>query len=343
MKKKVLLGMSGGLDSTYAVHVLRECGFEVEGAVLRMHPYTEVAEAEAAARSLSVPLRVIDAMALFEECVISDFCADYHNAQTPNPCVVCNEKVKFRLLYEEAKREGFDAIATGHYANVVYKDGRYAVSSGEDARKDQSYMLYRLPQEILAMLVLPLGDCIKSEIVKSARAMDMAAAERPESQEICFVKDESYADFIERRTHKSLKGFFVDEDGKILGEHEGMIRYTVGQRKGLGISAASRLFVQELRTGRNEIVLAPQPRKNSNFYVKDAVFSGMKRELLEEGAVFDVKIRYNAPKVKVKVAKENGELHVVFLDGGHNVTPGQSAVFYREDVVMFGGKISLKP
>ena len=163
--KKVLLGMSGGIDSTYAVHLLKEKGYCVEGAVLVMHEYTELSEAQEAARGMDIPLHVIHAEDAFDTLVVKEFCETYQKAETPNPCIICNERVKMRLLYEEAMRLGFDAIATGHYARVVRVGERYAIGEAKDSRKDQSYMLYRLPQHVLARLLLPLGDCVKSDIV----------------------------------------------------------------------------------------------------------------------------------------------------------------------------------
>ncbi len=344
MRNKVLLGMSGGFDSTYAVHALRESGYEVEGAILRMHKYTEMEEAEASARSLRVPLRVIDAECAFERDVIKGFCVSYCNAETPNPCIVCNEKVKFRLLYEEAKKEGFDWIATGHYANIVHTGVQYAVAQARDIKKDQSYMLYRLPQEILSMLLFPLGNLIKSEIVLHARSMEMEAADRPESQEICFVRNESYADYIEKRVGSLPRGHFVDEEGNVLGVHDGIIRYTVGQRKGLGISAATRLFVRDICSENNEIILGKEPRGVTAFLMRKVVFSGIRAEEVSENMIFDAKIRYNAPPVKVKLIKEAGDCwRVCFLEKALSVTPGQSAVLYLDGVVACGGVIGKMP
>ncbi len=340
MKNRVLLGMSGGIDSTYAVHALRQMGYEVEGAIIRMHAYTELEEAKASARALSVPLRIIDASDAFEKYVVDGFCSAYRSAQTPNPCIVCNELVKFRFLYEEAKREGFDRIATGHYANIARLGERYAVAHAKDGKKDQTYMLYRLPQDILSMLVFPLGNSIKTEIAAQAKEMKLEAAERSESQEICFVKNENYADFIERRTGSLPKGNFVDQEGRVLGEHEGIIRYTVGQRKGLGISAATRLFVQEIVPERNEIVLGSEVRREESFAIANTVFSGMREEDFRDGMLLSAKIRYNAPLTQVKLFKENdGFLRAHFVEKAMGVTPGQSAVFYQNGVVQFGGII----
>ena len=338
--KKVLLGMSGGLDSTYAVMRLREMGYYVEGAVLKMHTYTEIEEAEKSAAYLDVPLRVIDAQDAFFNTVVSDFCEAYRNGRTPNPCVICNERVKLQRLYEEAVRSSFDYIATGHYARVAEKNGRYAVWMGEDKSKDQSYMLYRLSQEVLSRLILPLGDLLKADIRAFAQKEGLAAANRPESQEICFVREESYPEYIERTCGGLPQGDFVDEKGMVLGRHKGIHHYTVGQRKGLGISAASRLFVQSIHPKDNRIVLSNTPRRTDAFYISSLVFSGALEDAFVEEELFEVKIRYLAKKQKARLSREEDGRWLVRLErGAISVTPGQSAVFYRDECVMLGGII----
>ncbi len=340
--KKVLLGMSGGLDSTYAVTRLREMGYFVEGAVLKMHSYTEIEEARACAASLSVPFRVIDAENTFAQTVISNFVHSYRGGKTPNPCVLCNEAVKLRLLYEEALNSSFDYIATGHYARVSLENGRYAVSMGADTRKDQSYMLYRLPQEILERLILPLGDLLKAEVKQTSKEQGIAAAERPESQEICFVKGESYAQYIERVAGTMPEGEFVDEHGEVLGRHKGIHHYTVGQRKGLGVSADSRLFVQCFELNSNRIVLAKTPKTGKRFYISSPVFSGMTEENAASGASLLVKIRYLAKPQRAHIIKEDSGKWLVTLSAeASSLTPGQSAVFYEEGRIMLGGEIEL--
>ena len=338
--KKVLLGMSGGVDSTYAVHLLKEQGYYVEGVVLRMHDYTEVEEAKAAAEALAIPLQVICVEKLFEEKVIEDFCDAYRNARTPNPCIVCNEHVKFRALYEEAMRRGFDAIATGHYARVVQLSGRYAIAEAKDLKKDQSYMLYRLPQEILARLLLPLGDCTKTDVVAQASELRLAVAHRPESQEICFVK-EDYADYIEKRCGPSEEGFFVNEQGSVIGQHRGIIRYTVGQRKGLGVSASTRLFVKEIQSEDNVIVLAPSAPTAIGFTLERIVFSGASPEDMLFSGEVKIRVRYQAALISATMTRDaNGAWQVSLKDKAVFVTAGQSAVVYRDGIVLCGGFIS---
>lgn len=337
--KRVLIGMSGGVDSTYAALCLREQGYDVFGAVLRMHAATEIAEAEESAAALGIPLAVLDCTERFSGCVISDFMREYREGRTPNPCIVCNEKVKFRALYEEARRQGIPYIATGHYANVVCENGRYAIACASDSKKDQSYMLYRLPQDILSSLLLPLGDTQKSDIVEEAKRLRLHAADREESQEICFVKDESYAEYIERMCGKAKEGDFVDEHGRVLGRHKGIVHYTVGQRKGLGVSSTGRLFVKEIDVESNRIVLSDTRVLTREFSLSSCVFSGYGEEALGKGAdELFVKLRYTVPPVSARVLNEGGGVFRVLLqEEAPFVTPGQSAVFYKGNKVVFGG------
>ena len=337
---KILLGISGGLDSAYSALLLREAGHTVETAVLKMHPYTEIKEAKDAAEALALPFHIISCEELFEKVVVADFCDAYLSANTPNPCIVCNERVKFRVLYDYAMTHGFDCIATGHYANIVEENGRFSVACARDTSKDQSYMLYRLPQEILAKLLLPMGNIIKKEAKEDGAKRGLRAAERAESQEICFVRDESYAEYIERVRGASPVGDFVDEQGSVLGKHQGVIRYTVGQRKGLGVSAASRLFVQEIDVASNKIILSDQAPKCTGFLMDAPVFSGLTMEEALASDALRVRVRYTAPMARARITTENGVLKCVLLEETRcAVTPGQSAVFYVDSRVVFGGVI----
>ncbi len=340
MKGRILLGMSGGVDSTYAAYVLRAAGYEVEGAVLKMHEYTELDEALESAQSIGIPIRILDARETFSRIVIDDFCRAYQNAMTPNPCIICNEHVKFRILYEEAVKNGFDKIATGHYARVAERNGRHAIEMARDASKDQSYMLYRLSGDILSRLVLPLGEHLKTEIFDEAAALALSAAFRPESQEICFIKGESYVDYIEGESGPFKKGVFVDESGRVLGAHNGIPCYTIGQRKGLGISAPTRLFVKEIHPKTGEIVLSDSAPLSSEFLVSNMVFSGMDEAAALSAEKLRVKVRYQAAPVAARLTREaNGTFRVSLAERIRFVTPGQSAVLYHGDRVVCGGVI----
>ena len=338
--KKVLLGMSGGLDSSYAALSLLDAGYSVEGAIVRMHAHTEMEEAKASAASLGIPLRIIDAEKRFEDTVVQDFCNAYRSGVTPNPCVLCNSSVKLACLYEEALKDGFDYIASGHYASVDrLANGRYAVRAGKDSAKDQSYMLYRLPQHILERLILPLGDRIKCEIREEARGRSLLAAEREESQEICFVKGESYTDFIERKTGAMPSGLFLDEEGRCLGNHKGILHYTVGQRKGLGVSASTRLFVRRIDAETNTVILSDSRVRANTFYMADPVFSGLSEEECE-GIDLALRVRYQAKPLGARLEKEGKRFLVRVIGSEASPAPGQSAVLYLGEHVVAGGIIS---
>ncbi len=337
---KVLIGLSGGFDSAYSARLLQEEGHTVEGAVLDMHGYTEIDEARAAADALKIPLHVICCRALFDLHVAEDFCREYLAGRTPNPCVVCNEKVKFRALFDYAVSHGFDRIATGHYARITDREGVCAVSVAADKSKDQSYMLYRLPREIREKLLLPMGNIIKKEAKVSRTAGALVAAQRPESQDVCFVGEEGYADYIERRFGPSTPGDFIGEGGEVLGKHNGIIRYTVGQRKGLGISARSRLYIRRIDPETNTILLTPTASSVRRFLLRETVFSGLTREEALSAGDLTVRVRYTAPPVSARIWEEDGALWVELKeDTAAVVAPGQSAVFYSADAVAFGGFI----
>ena len=341
---RILLGMSGGLDSTYAAYELLSQGHTVEGAVLKMHEYTDIQSASDSAESLGIPLHVIDCREEFEKKVISNFLDEYPKGRTPNPCVVCNSSVKFFELFEYANKNGFDAIATGHYARVVKREykGRelYTLSCAKDSKKDQTYVLWRLSQDILSKLILPLADSEKADIREKAYEMSLKAAARDESQEICFVPDGDYASFIEERTALSKKGNFVDEDGNVLGEHQGIIRYTVGQRKGLGIAMGTRVFITKIDSVKNEITRSKDDSFRDEIYVSDMNFVGISELTVGEEIELLVKIRYLAPKVSCILKYLGNRRAMVKLSLPQRaVTPGQSAVFYDGDLLTAGGFI----
>ena len=344
---RILVGMSGGLDSTYAALKLIDEGHEVEGAVLVMHDYTETDAAERAASEIGIKLHRVDCRAAFDEAVKAYFVNEYMNARTPNPCIVCNREVKFKFLLKYALDNGFDAIATGHYAKVkrvMDNDAeRFAVFSAEDLKKDQSYMLYRLSQEVLSHLVLPLSELEKTEIRKKAEALGLSSAKSSESQEICFIPDNDYASYIEKACGAVPEGDFVSPDGAILGKHKGIIRYTVGQRKGLGISLGARAFVTDINPENNTVTLDNSPKMSWDITVTDVIFSGVSEQ--PAGSEMDalVKLRYQAPRVHARVRfLGNGSLVARLYTPAASVTPGQSAVFYAGDKLIFGGFISRK-
>lgn len=339
-EKKILLGMSGGIDSTYAVTELRRQGYEVAGAFLKMTPESETESAVRAAAVLGVPLTVVDCTERFRDIVIENFLSEYAAARTPNPCIVCNRFVKIAVLCETAKAMGISKVATGHYARIAVDEstGRYCVRKAVDPRKDQSYMLWRLTQEQLSMLEFPLGELLKSEIKEKAREMELPNADAPESQEICFTDD--YVSYIEERRGKFPKGNFTDEDGKMLGKHEGIIRYTVGQRKGLGISLGRPAFVMAIDPVLHTVTLTSDESKifSDVLVCKDlnfmALAPGEYEAIPGEG-----KVRYAAKPEEANALVQNGEARIAFARCVRAVTPGQSVVFYRGDRILFGGMI----
>lgn len=341
---RILVGMSGGIDSTYAALKLKNEGHEVEGAVLVMHAYTETSLALSSGEELGIKVHTVDARDAFEKEVIPNFISEYRNGRTPNPCIVCNGAVKFKLLLDFALENGFDAIATGHYASIVEQNnGKFTVARATDTKKDQSYMLWRLSDEVRSHLILPLGGLTKEEIRKDAASLGLSAHDRPDSQEICFIPDGDYVSYIENRAGACERGKFIDDNGKVIGEHNGIINYTVGQRKGLGISASSRIFVTDIDPENNTVTLSPSFSESCSLTVSGAIFSGMNELSIGEKAYLEVKLRYAAPPIKCVVErKKDGSIFVELAAPARAVTPGQSAVFYKDDLLMFGAFIEKK-
>lgn len=336
---KILVGISGGVDSAFAAKKLITLGYEVEGAVLIMHEHTEVSSAREAAASVGIKLHEIDCRESFAQ-IKENFVNEYINARTPNPCIICNERVKFKTLFDFAECRGFDAIATGHYAKVIKLNDRYALAVAEDSRKDQTYMLYRLPQNILSKLVFPLCEGKKIDIRILAEKQGISAANREDSQEICFLPEGNHTEYIESVTGKCPEGNFVDENGKILGKHKGIIHYTVGQRKGLGISLGERAFVTEINPKTNTVTLSPNMSGKTIVELTDVVYSGMTPPAVECEVELDVKLRYTAPLVKAKVHLYPEGRATLTLDTPQKFAPGQSAVLYSDGIVMLGGFIN---
>ena len=340
LKLKILVGMSGGVDSTYAALKLLDEGHEVVGAVLVMHEYTEIDSAVVAAERVGIPLVKIDCTKPFEQAVKSYFSSEYAAGRTPNPCIVCNREVKFKYLAKYARENGFDRIATGHYARIVKTNDGYAVSRAVDSTKDQTYMLYRLPQDVLEILALPLSDEVKSDVKKKAEARGIIEPDVKESQEICFIPDNDYRSYIEEKLGKFPDGCFVDDNGRVIGKHRGIIGYTVGQRKGLGISLGQRAFVSRIDPKRNEVTLSTEKPITRVFAASDLVYSGIAPLEIGKSIRADVKIRYHAAPTSATVtAIGEGRVRIEIDDPKGLVAPGQSVVAYDNDIVLFGGFI----
>ncbi len=337
---KILVGISGGVDSAAAALKLLRDGHDVECAILKMHEYTDIDGGRNVAESLGLCLHEIDMQTRFNDVVKENLINEYLNGRTPNPCILCNEMVKFRGLYDFAMLHGFDAIATGHYSSVSKENGRYAVTVAKDIHKDQSYMLYRLPQEILSKLVLPLSEDVKNDVRSLARDAGISSADNKDSQEICFLPDNDYPKFIEKKRGYIPKGYFVDEDRNILGEHKGIYRYTVGQRKGLGIALGERVFVTKISPIDNTVTLSPKMIGVTEVELTDCVFSGVCQPLEPYVRTLNVKLRYSAPFMPVSASfVPDGKIFLHF-DLPVTAAPGQSAVLYDGKKVVAGGYIN---
>lgn len=340
---KILLGLSGGVDSAYAARLLIDEGHTVEGAILVMHEHTEIAAAEAVARDLGIRLHIVDCTEPFDRIIKENFVREYLGGRTPNPCILCNEQVKFKYLHLYAKSHGFDKIATGHYASIGSRDlgsgERLTLIKAEDSSKDQTYMLYRLSEEILADTAFPLGNLTKDKVREGARLSGISSADRKDSLEICFLPDGNYAEYIEKREGPSPQGNFIDQNGKILGTHKGIIRYTVGQRKGLGISLGERAFVTAIDPIGNTVTLSPSMNGRQKITVSDLVFSGIKPEKFPMELELTVKLRYSAREEPVRALIESQSQATLIFDTPVKAAPGQSAVLYLDNAVAFGGII----
>lgn len=340
--KKVALAMSGGVDSSVAAILLQEAGYEVIGITLTLWgSSTAEQDAKKVADILKIPHHTIDMAEYFEQIVIKNFIQEYTLGHTPNPCIVCNKNIKFGKLFTYAEELGADYFATGHYVDkTLGADGNYYLQIASDEKKDQSYVLYTLNQKILEKVLFPLANYDKTTIREIASKYNLPVFNKPDSQEICFIPDNDYRSFLQQRSPemKIKKGHFVDCTGKILGVHQGIINYTVGQRKGLGIAHGRPLYVLEINVAKNEIVLGDREAlTRKTFLVKDAIF--VNGENLTAPQKVLVKIRYGN-NWREGVIRPAGEFVEVCFDNlSQAVTPGQSAVFYQDKKVIGGGII----
>lgn len=341
MNKRVLAAMSGGVDSSFAAGLLKDKGYDCAGAIMRLCGNEGVADAEAVAEALGLPFYCLDKQGDFKEKVIDSFINDYFAALTPNPCIECNKTMKFGAFLDFALENGFDYIATGHYARIEYnaETGEYELLKAKDLSKDQSYVLYFLNQEQLSRILLPLGSFTKSEIRSGAKENGLANANKKDSQDICFVPDKNYAAFIEKTSgKKSVNGDFTDTNGRVLGTHLGIINYTIGQRKGLGIALGKPQFVISKSADNNTVVLGDEELLfHKKVLVRSVSFTSAK--VPEFPIKASVKLRYSMVPQPATITKTEKGVLVEFENAVRAATAGQAAVFYVGDRVLGGGII----
>ena len=345
MKEKVIVGLSGGVDSSVSAYLLKK-EYDVIGVHLILcsdDPEKEnqaIADGRSVAEKLDIPFYTLDAQGEFKEKVIDYFIKAYEEGRTPNPCVECNRVMKWSKLFDFADKMGAKYVATGHYGHVKeLPNGRLTIKMAEHQRKDQSYVLYQLSQEELSRILLPLGSYDKKEVRAIAEEIGLGLAQKPDSQDICFISDGDYGAYIESHASPSRPGNFVNLKGEVLGQHKGIIHYTVGQRKGLGRALGYPAYVLEIRPETNEVVVGASEEGLHNGILVDNLNFPAEEEFLEGKRVL-VRIRYNH-KGTYGTLHSKGEhaLEVKLEEGLRGITPGQSAVFYDDQTLYGGGKI----
>lgn len=343
MKKRVIIGLSGGVDSAVAAYLLKEEGYDVVGVTLNLWQENKdaICDAKRVADMLGIEHLVFDFTKEFKKIVIDNFISEYMLGRTPNPCIVCNEHLKFEMLLKKADELGFDFIATGHYAKVEKDEntGRFYIKKSEYDKKDQSYVLYRLSQSQLEKTLMPLYKYSKDEIREIALKIGLDIANKKDSQDICFIPDGDYISFLKRYTTLPPVGDFLNEEGEKIGNHLGIASYTIGQRKGLGMTFGKPMFVTKINAKNNTVTLG---KMGSQFkkcvYAENINF--LPFEKLTEPKTFLCKLRYSAKPEKALVTPiDNNKVKIEFESVKSAATPGQSAVFYDGDYLIGGGII----
>jgi len=346
-KGKVIVGMSGGVDSAVAAYLLKEEGYDVIGVTLKSwegedNRCCEIDEARNTAFKLSFPFYPWNTVMNFREKIVEPFIDDYLRGRTPNPCVLCNRYVKWETLIHIAKIKDAEYVATGHYARIEKMNDRFAVGVAKDKTKDQSYMLYNLTQDDLSHTLFPLANLTKSEVRGIAKDIGLSVAEKGDSQEICFVTDGNYAEFLERERKDEIpkEGNFLDTKGNVLGKHKGITHYTVGQRKGLGLALGFPAYVKKIRPQKNEVVIGSVEEIFSKTITCEKVnFMGIAPLQENEAINAKVKIRYHHAGENAKIESLGDKLKIAFENSVKAAAPGQSAVFYNNDGLVLGGGI----
>lgn len=355
MNEKALIAMSGGVDSSVAAYLMIKAGYECQGATMKLYSpgdeyaseqscltSSDIEDARNIALRLGMPYDVYNFSDRFKEEVMDKFVYCYEHGITPNPCVDCNRYLKFEYLFDKAHELGCDFVVTGHYAAIEYdeKSGRYLLKKSDNLAKDQSYFLYSLSQEQLSKAKFPLGQMDKGLVRQIAEEQNFINANKSDSQDICFVTNGKYSDFIEKYTGKTYEaGDFVDIDGNVLGRHSGIIRYTIGQRKGLGVSFSEPLYVVKVDVEKNQVVLG----KNEDLFSRELIaddFNWISIEDIDAPLRVKARVRYRHTEQWANVEKlSDGRIRIVFDEPQRAITKGQSVVLYDEDVVVGGGTI----
>lgn len=348
---RAMIAMSGGVDSSVAACLCVEQGFDCTGITMKLYSgeqesaccsLDDIEDARSVCRRLQIPYQVYNFTDSFEEQVIARFIRAYETGGTPNPCIDCNRYIKFEKLLQRARELQFDKVVTGHYARTAYDEGsgRFLLKKAVDVSKDQSYVLYSLTQEQLKMTYFPLGEMNKSQTRAKAEQLNLINAHKHDSQDICFVPDGNYAAFIERHTGKTYPcGDFTDEDGRVLGEHKGIIRYTIGQRKGLGLALPFPMYVKEKNLTENKVVLCRNEQLFSKeLFAKDVNLIAV--SAIDKPLHIKARVRYNQPEQPATVTQlDDNTLHVVFDEPQRAICTGQAVVLYDGDIVIGGGTI----
>lgn len=337
--------MSGGVDSSVAALLLKNAGYEVIGATMQLHDYCNnedlIKDAREVAKKLGIEHHVFNMKEQFRGYVIDYFVKEYQQGRTPNPCIACNKYLKFGAMVDKAKEMNISYIATGHYAIIVNENEKFFLKKAKDEKKDQSYVLYNLTQELLSQTLFPLGNYCKEEIKEIAKKHKLNVEKKPESQEICFIPDNNHFRFVtENAPNRIKKGEILDTNGNILGYHEGTAKYTIGQRKGLGVFSNRPLFVVDIVEGNNQIILG----SNDDLFSKELIASNcnwISGEYPKKKYTVKAKIRYKAQEQEATIFPlSEEEIRVVFTKPQRAITKGQSIVFYDKDYILGGGIIS---
>jgi len=339
-KGRVAVAMSGGVDSSLAAALLKQEGYEVSGVYMRLWSELEhnILDLERTCQILDIPLHQLNFEAEFKSLVIDHFLREYSLGRTPNPCVTCNQRIKFGLLLDKVLQMDMDYLATGHYAQVESSPNGYRLLRAVDPDKDQSYFLYTLGQRELQHLLLPLGNRHKAEVRKLAAEMNLPISQRYDSQDICFIPDDDYRSFVAR--HILLKpGDIVDNQGKVLGKHNGLTQYTIGQRQGLGLASTERLYVIQLNATNNSLVVGQESQLLRDSLLASNLCWVSGEAPPKEPINIAARIRCKAPQVAAKLYINDGTAQVSFHEPQRAIAPGQSIVFYQGDTVLGGGII----